>query len=677
MSETTFNKCSLPKDTGNCKAYFKKFYFDKIKRSCQEFIYGGCGGNENRFDSEEECKKSCIATNDVADVCAQSLSIGNCKASIKRFYWNSVNKTCEKFTYSGCGANENNFETLAKCEAKCRLAPQTKEIKIFEDEVPDKNVCNLPVERGPCRALISRFYFDKTSGLCKKFDYGGCMGNLNNFLIQSECEQACKIPLEQDEDRRVCSLPVSNGKCKASMQRFYFDTLSKSCKKFTYTGCEANENNFETLAKCEKRCKSVSFEQPTTSKSPLTKDSINDVCRLPFEVGPCKSTQQRFYFDANSQTCKLFSYGGCQGNNNNFKTLNECETKCKASETTQKPATKDDINDACMLPFQVGPCKGTLPRFYFDASTQTCKGFTYGGCQGNNNNFVTINECESKCKRQPQTKEIKKFDDICTQQVKIGLCKAKIPRFYYNSVNNTCEKFHYSGCDGNDNNFESLLECENSCKQGEVVVVQKPMTKDDINDVCVLPFEVGPCRGTLPRYHFDASTQTCKEFLYGGCQGNGNNFDSKLQCETMCKKVLTTQVSNEEVDACKQPSEIGPCKAQIKRFYYDQASSTCKQFFYGGCKGNNNNFETLAKCEKQCKKNQVEEPDRTICQLKPDMGPCMSLMTRFFFDKASGSCLKFQYGGCQGNANNFETLSSCESYCKNIPQPREIKKIEA
>jgi hypothetical protein len=213
-----------------------------------------------------------------------------------------------------------------------------------------------------------------------------------------------------------------------------------------------------------------------------------------------------------------------------------------------------------------------------------------------------------------------------------------------------------------------LSECEAKCRV--------PMQIPDKN-VCNLPVERGPCKALISRFHFDASTQTCKQFFYGGCQGNGNNFDSQLQCETMCKKILTTQAPINEENACKEPLEIGQCKAQIKRFYFDQATSTCKQFFYSGCKGNNNNFETLAKCEKQCKKSEFEEPDRSICQLRPDQGPCMALVPRFFYDKASGSCLKFQYGGCLGNLNNFETLSSCEAKCKNIPQPREIKKFEA
>lgn len=51
--------CLMPSDPGRCRAAFSMFYYDSKTMSCQQFIYGGCGGNANRFNSEEECMKTC------------------------------------------------------------------------------------------------------------------------------------------------------------------------------------------------------------------------------------------------------------------------------------------------------------------------------------------------------------------------------------------------------------------------------------------------------------------------------------------------------------------------------------------------------------------------------------------------------------------------------------------
>ena len=53
-------KCYSSFDPGPCKTNFTKWYFSKSKQSCQQFIYGGCNGNENRFDTEEECQRKCM-----------------------------------------------------------------------------------------------------------------------------------------------------------------------------------------------------------------------------------------------------------------------------------------------------------------------------------------------------------------------------------------------------------------------------------------------------------------------------------------------------------------------------------------------------------------------------------------------------------------------------------------
>ncbi|KAM4835908.1 collagen alpha-3(VI) chain [Thomomys bottae] len=51
--------CQLPMDSGTCRGFRVAWYYDHNKKSCGRFWFGGCGGNENRFDSQEECEAVC------------------------------------------------------------------------------------------------------------------------------------------------------------------------------------------------------------------------------------------------------------------------------------------------------------------------------------------------------------------------------------------------------------------------------------------------------------------------------------------------------------------------------------------------------------------------------------------------------------------------------------------
>lgn len=61
--------CDAAPETGMCEAYIPSWYHEPSTGICRPFVYGGCGGNDNRYPTLEACQKACPSGNPNYDVC--------------------------------------------------------------------------------------------------------------------------------------------------------------------------------------------------------------------------------------------------------------------------------------------------------------------------------------------------------------------------------------------------------------------------------------------------------------------------------------------------------------------------------------------------------------------------------------------------------------------------------
>ncbi|XP_045529026.1 boophilin-G2-like [Pieris brassicae] len=127
------------------------------------------------------------------------------------------------------------------------------------------------------------------------------------------------------------------------------------------------------------------------------------------------------------------------------------------------------------------------------------------------------------------------WDTWCLLQPRTGSCGQSIHRFYYNRQLEKCLPFVYSGCNANENNFETKLDCELRCTG-----VTSTMNSHGVDQglFCQYQPDVGACLAFDTKYYFDINQNTCSKFVYGGCAGNTNRFETKFHCMATCKREL-------------------------------------------------------------------------------------------------------------------------------------------
>ncbi|TEA36767.1 hypothetical protein DBR06_SOUSAS310186, partial [Sousa chinensis] len=144
------------------------------------------------------------------DFCRVSKSVGKCRASIPKRWYNVTDGSCQQFVYGGCGGNDNNSMTKEECLAKCAgvtvntiddlsrngadsSVPSVPGRQDSDDLSSDmfncEEHCTAQAVPGACRASFPRWYFNAEKNSCDNFTYGGCRGNKNSYPSKEECVQ--------------------------------------------------------------------------------------------------------------------------------------------------------------------------------------------------------------------------------------------------------------------------------------------------------------------------------------------------------------------------------------------------------------------------------------------------------------------------------------------------------
>ncbi|XP_054078947.1 amyloid beta precursor like protein 2 isoform X2 [Rissa tridactyla] len=94
--------------------------------------------------------------------------------------------------------------------------------------------------------------------------------------------------------------------------------------------------------------------------------------------------------------------------------------------------------------------------------------------------------------------------------------------------------YYYDSYKVDDYNEETPTEPSND------KAVSEKEVSSDMKSVCSQEAMTGPCRAVVPRWYFDPNKRKCIRFIYGGCGGNRNNFESEEYCMAVCKKMMPT-----------------------------------------------------------------------------------------------------------------------------------------
>ncbi|VDO77605.1 unnamed protein product [Heligmosomoides polygyrus] len=317
----------------------------------------------------------CCESSGLTDPCLLSLNVGQGKALLKRYYYNTFSKRCTEFVYRGTKGNENNFLTNKQCQDVCQKWSNPCPTSV---NLASKKECSLNGTECSAGQWCHVGSSQATSVCCP----GGVLafresvkGNFNNVKISKSAN--CIASASPDP----CSLPMESGEGGMDLPRWYADpnddTCTRQCKPFVYKGAKGNQNNFLTKTLCERKCKR--HDNCVTR----VKSASSGECKSPCGTGEMLMTPTK-----EPRLCSPTS--PCpQSHWCHVGLTPETTVCCSAGKTCYSSALGTELMKAvpvantCELPLMKGDGNSHLTRWHFDSTKRKCVKFIYSGEGGN------------------------------------------------------------------------------------------------------------------------------------------------------------------------------------------------------------------------------------------------------------------------------------------------------
>ncbi|XP_039992953.1 kunitz-type protease inhibitor 1a isoform X2 [Xiphias gladius] len=198
------------------------------------------------------------------------------------------------------------------------------------------------------------------------------------------------------------------------------------------------------------------------------------------------------------------------------------------------------------------------------------------------------------------------------------------------------------------------------------------LTPEQSEHHCMAPKKVGPCRGAFPRWHYNAASEKCEEFMFGGCRENLNNYLSKDECSKACYGSEKSSITGRGLPVTTPQGEKCGAPCTTEQF-------TCAN---GCCLDPGLECDSSPQCsdgsdEQKCKDLDKKfrillqiplDEQKVRCTEPPYTGKCKESLTKWYYNHIQQECLRFNYGGCEGNENRFDTEESCKKVCRGVTE---------